>query len=123
MLPHTPAEGALGREQEVQDAFQVFLTNGMVEIHNIAIERCFRHIANGRRNWLHTGSHDAAENLAFMYSLYESCKMNELDFGRYIEDILTRMKDGDKDYKSMLPCYYVEKSDEVKESFRTRHYL
>ena len=46
------------------------------------IERCFRHIAMGRRNW---------------------------------EDILTRMKDGDKDYKSMLPCYYVEKSDEVKE--------
>ena len=26
-----------------------------------------------------------------------------------------RMKDGDKDYKSMLPCYYVEKTDEVKE--------
>ena len=25
------------------------------------------------------------------------------------------MKDGDKDYKSMLPCYYVEKIDEVKE--------
>ena len=41
-----------------------------------------------------------------MYSLYESCKMNELDFGRCIEDILTRMKDGDKDYLSMLPCYY-----------------
>ena len=30
-------------------------------------------------------------------------------------DFLTRMKDGDKDYKSMLPCYYVEKIDEVKE--------
>ena len=29
--------------------------------------------------------------------------------------LLTRMKDGDKDYKSMLPCYNVEKSDEVKE--------
>ena len=28
---------------------------------------------------------------------------------------LTRMKDGDKDYKSMLPCYYVEKSDALKE--------
>ena len=54
------------------------------------------------------GSHEAAENLAFMYSLYESCKMNNLNFGRYIEDILTRIKDGDKDYKSMLPCYYVE---------------
>ena len=58
-----------------REAFQMFLTDGMVEIHHIAIERCFRHIANGRRNWLHTGSHEAAENLAFMYSLYESCKM------------------------------------------------
>lgn len=28
--------------------------------------------------------------------------------------ILTRLKDGDKGYKSMLPCYYVEKTDEVK---------
>ncbi len=98
-----------------KEAFQVFLTNGDVEIHNIAIERCFRHIAMGRRNWGKAGSHGAAENLAFMYSLYESCKMNNLNFGRYIEDILTRMKDGDKDYRAMLPCYYVEKTDEVKE--------
>ena len=75
----------------------------------------FSHIAMGRRNWGKAGSHKAAENLAFMYSLYESCKMNNLNFGRYIEDILTRMKDGDKDYKSMLPCYYVEKSDALKE--------
>ena len=30
-------------------------------------------------------------------------------------DFLTRMKDGDKDYKSMLPCYYVEIIDAVKE--------
>ena len=98
-----------------KEAFQLFLKNGDIEIHNIAIERCFRHIAMGRRNWGKAGSHKAAENLAFMYSLYESCKMNNLNFGRYIEDILTRMKDGDKDYKSMLPCYYVEKTDEVKE--------
>ena len=98
-----------------KEAFQVFLTNGDVEIHNIAIERCFRHIAMGRRNWGKAGSHAAAENLAFMYSLYESCKMNNLNFGRYIEDILTRMKDGDKDYRAMLPCYYVEKFDEVKD--------
>lgn len=30
-------------------------------------------------------------------------------------DFLIRLKDGDKDYKSMFPCYYVEKTDEVKE--------
>ena len=47
-----------------------------VEIPNIAIERCFRHIAMGRRNWGKAGSHEAAENLAFMYSLYESWLSN-----------------------------------------------
>ena len=35
--------------------------------------------------------------------------MNNLNLGRYIEDILTRMKEGDKVYKAMFPCYYVEK--------------
>ena len=44
--------------------------------------------------------------LAFMYSLYESCKMNDIDFGEYVEDILTRMMNGDDDYRSMIPCYY-----------------
>ena len=39
--------------------------------------------------------------------------MNNLNFGRYIEDILTRMKEGDKDYRAMLPWFYVEKTSEV----------
>ena len=60
----------------------------------------------GRRCWLNSGSHDAAINIAFMYSLYESCKMNDIDFGEYVEDILTRMMNGDDDYRSMIPCYY-----------------
>ena len=29
--------------------------------------------------------------------------MNNLNFGSYIEDILTRMKEGDKGYRAMLP--------------------
>ena len=65
------------------------------------------------RNWGKAGSHGAAENLVVMFSLYESCKMNNLNFGRYIEDIHTRMKDEDKDYRAMLPCFYVEKTSEM----------
>ena len=38
----------------------------------------------------------------------------ELSFSK-LSRCLTRMNDGDKDYKSMLPCYYVEIIDEVKE--------
>lgn len=54
----------------------------------------FRHIAIGRRNWLCSGSQFAASNIGFMYSLLESCKLNGVDFGEYVEDILTRMMNG-----------------------------
>ena len=77
----------------------------------------FCHIAMGRRrstlslglskNWLHSGSHDAAQNIAFMYSLYESCKLNDLNFFNYIEDVLTRLMRGETDYKSLIPCNYM----------------
>lgn len=60
------------------------------------IERCFRHIAMGRRNWLQTGRHFSAQNLAFMFGLLESCKLNKVNFGEYIEDILTRILCGEE---------------------------
>ena len=76
----------------------------------------FRHIAMGRRrstlslglskNWLHSGSHDAAQNIAFMYSLYESCKLNDLNFFDYVNDVLTRLMKGETDFKSLIPCNY-----------------
>lgn len=77
-----------------EKAFKVFLQDGRVEMHNNAVERMFRHLAMGRRNWMHTGSHLGAENIAFMFSLFESCKLNDINFGDYIEDILTRLMEG-----------------------------
>ena len=87
-----------------EEAFKKFLLDGRIEMHNNAVESVFRHIAMGRRCWLNSGSHEAAQNIAFMYSLFESCKMNGIDFGEYVEDILTRMMNGDDDYRSMIPC-------------------
>ena len=91
-----------------EEAFKKFLHDGRIEMHNNAVESVFRHIAMGRRCWLNSGSHEAATNIAFMYSLYESCKMNDIDFGEYVEDILTRMMNGDDDYRSMIPCNYTQ---------------
>ena len=97
-------------------AFKKFLLDGRIEMHNNAVESVFRHIAMGRRNWLNSGSHDAAQNIAFMYSLFESCKMNGIDFGEYVEDILTRMMNGDNDYESMIPCNYVPAQKQEKKA-------
>lgn len=89
-----------------EKAFKVFLQDGRVEMHNNAVERMFRHLAMGRRNWMHTGSHLGAENIAFMFSLFESCKLNDINFGDYIEDILTRLMEGEQDCMSLIPCNY-----------------
>ena len=89
-----------------EKAFKVFLQDGRVEMHNNAVERMFRHLAMGRRNWMHTGSHFGAENIAFMFSLFEICKLNDINFGDYIEDILTRLMEGEQDFMSLIPCNY-----------------
>ena len=70
----------------------------------------------GRRNWLYIGSHTAAQDVAFIYSLYENCRLNNINFGKYLHDILIRMMKGDTDYMAMLPCNYVprEHEDELK---------
>lgn len=86
-----------------REGFRAFLGCALLEIGNNAVERCFRSIAKGRENWLQCGSHEAAKHTAFMYSLVESCSMNGLDFGLYIETVLNRILDGDTDYAAMLP--------------------
>lgn len=90
-----------------KEGFSAFLTCGLMEINNNAIERCFRHLALGRRNWLQCGSYKAAENTAFMYSLVESCRMNKIDFGDYIEHVLREIQNGNQDYHSLLPNHVV----------------
>lgn len=92
-----------------EEAFRTFLSDGRIVMHNIAIERCFRHVAMGRRNWQQAGSHFAAQNIAFMFGLLESCKLNNLNFGEYIEDILTRILCGEEVDASFLPCGYVRR--------------
>ena len=59
-----------------------------------AVESVFRHIAMGRRCWLNSGSHDAATNIAFMYSLYESCRKK-----RSLDTIKWRKVQSDKFFK------------------------
>ena len=70
----------------------------------------------GRRNWLNIGSHQAAKNIAFMFGLLESCKLNDIDFGIYIEDVLTRIMYGEHVDDSFLPCGYVPRYKEGQDA-------
>lgn len=84
------------------------------------IERCFRHIAMRRRNWLQTGRHFSAQNLAFMFGLLESCKLNKVNFGEYIEDILTRILCGEEVDAWFLPCDYVRHFEDSTDAVVTK---
>lgn len=96
-----------------EEAYRRYLWNPLIPISNNSIERCFRLIAKGRHQWQQIGSHVAAKNLTFMFSLVESCKLNNLDFGEYIEDVLNRIIEGRDengnltiDVNTLIPCYY-----------------
>lgn len=47
-----------------------------------------RDLACGRKNFLFCGSDNAAKNLAFAYSLTESCKLNNINPYDYWSDLI-----------------------------------
>ncbi len=106
---------AINYMSDDEEAFRIFLSDGRIDIYNMTIERCFRHIAMGRRNWLHF----AVRNISFMFGLLKSCKLNNVNFGEYIEDILTRILMGEED-ASFLPCDYVRHFKDGKDAEVTK---
>ena len=55
---------------------------------NYAAESIMRDLACGRKNFLFCGSDNAAKNLAFAYSLTESCKLNNINPYDYWSDLI-----------------------------------
>ena len=68
-----------------------YLENGKLEIDNNRIENAIRPVALGRKNWLFAGSHEGARWLAIIYSLFGTCKMNNINPYEYIENILDKV--------------------------------
>ncbi len=59
-----------------------------------------------------------------MYSLLESCKLNNVNFGAYIEDILTWLMKGEKaDNETLQSGWGKENNDRVEPSLRLRNGL
>lgn len=69
------------------------LKSGEYSLDNNAIEREFKRIIVGRKNYLFCQGHAAAERAASIYSLIGTCKLNNIDPDEYIEDVLRRIND------------------------------
>jgi len=72
-------------------SFTRFLDDGHICLSNNAAERAIRGIAVGRRNWTFAGSDAGGHRVAAMYSLIETCKLNDVDARAWLADVLARL--------------------------------
>jgi transposase len=70
-----------------------YTEDGRLEIDNGAAERSIRGMGIGRRNYLFFGSDSGGERAAIIYSLIESCKLNNIDPQSYLQHVLERIAD------------------------------
>ncbi|MFN3180659.1 MAG: transposase, partial [Nannocystaceae bacterium] len=68
--------------------------DGRLEIDNGACERDIREPAIGRKNFLFTGSADAAKRLAAAYSIVQSCRALDISTREYLVDVVTKLENG-----------------------------
>ena len=71
-----------------------YLDDGRLEIDNLVAERAIRGIAIGRRNWLFAGSKAGGERAAAIYSIIETCKLNNVEPSAYITDVMHKIAAG-----------------------------
>lgn len=85
-----------------------YVDYGEVEISNCWIENQIRPFALGRRNWLFVGNEQSANKSALLYSLIQSCKLNDIDPRKYLEYVLNqvhKMRRKEIEPTSLLPQF------------------
>lgn len=75
------------------DSFARFVHNGRVCMTNNAAERRVRTIAVGRRNWTFCGSDRGGDRAAAMYTLIQTCRLNDVDPHAWLRDVIARISD------------------------------
>lgn len=88
LLPKNKLAKAIGYSLKRWNGLSLYATDGRIEIDNNLVENSIRPIALGRKNYLFAGSHEAAQNLACLYSLIGTCNLNKLNTKAYIEWLL-----------------------------------
>ena len=90
---HDPVAKAINYLLNDWQGFTNFLDDGRICITNNAAEREVRGIARGRKAWLFVGSDRGGERAAMMYSLIQTCRLNDVDPLAWMTDVLARIAD------------------------------
>ncbi len=90
---HDPVAKAINYFFNDWPGFTAFLSDGRICLTNNAAERQIRGIARGRKAWLFVGSDRGGERAAILYSLIQTCRLNDVDPLAWLTDVLTRIAD------------------------------
>lgn len=93
VLPESSIGKAIKYTLKRREALMVYTTDGKLLIDNNLVENLIRPLALGRKNYLFAGSHDAAQRSAIFYSLFATCKLNNIEPFSWLRDVFTRIKD------------------------------
>lgn len=98
MVPVLGKTGKLAKAVRYSQQQRVFVrrcfSDGRFEIDNGAVERALREPAIGRKNFLFTGSKDAAVRLAGAYTLVQSCRALGINTRSYLADVIGKLEAG-----------------------------
>jgi len=104
--PKSPIGEAISYALKHWNELIKYIDNGEVEIDNNGIENLIRPFALGRKNWLFCGSPEGAEAGAVIYSLIQTCKLNNIEPYAYFKYVLAKIPSHNKDnLKELLPKF------------------
>jgi hypothetical protein len=87
-----------------------YVKDGKLEIDNNLAENKIRLLALGRKNFLFSGNHTAAQNAAMMYSFMGTCKANDVNPSKWLEAALEKLAycASQDDYGELLRQNFME---------------
>lgn len=110
VLPKSALGGAITYTLNNWTALTRYLGDGILDIDNNKAERLMRPIAVGRKNWMFAGSDRGGKAAAVIYSVIETCKLNNVNPYDYLRDVLSRLPNTlNRDIKTLLPYYWEPK--------------
>jgi transposase len=89
-----PTAGVIRYVQNHWDGLTRFLDDGHLELDTNSVERAMRPIALNRKNALFAGGDEGGETWAILATLIECCKLQGVEPGAYLTDVLTRLVNG-----------------------------
>ena len=103
--PSSALGKAMSYTRKLWQSLQVYLDDPELPIDNNAAERSLRNVVVGRKNWLFSGSFDAAKAAAVCYSLMESCRLQGIDPWEYMNRATAILleKNGEIDFSTVTP--------------------